>query len=217
MAVGPTWPTAVVTAVAVGHIGEIATDRLLGLTYFIRPWADRRLLHLLLPWFLMELVLPALLRRPRLFLMELRGCVALLMELRLSILRARTALFTVEVLLVELILAALLRTLLLGLGLSRCRRRPVLRLSPFSGTMRLFPLLLFSLPLFLPLAFGQGVSANAHAEQTNTCQLPDARLHAVPRGRIGRIDKTGKTGFGSSSLSACMGTVSAETCFLARK
>jgi hypothetical protein len=43
--------------------------------------------------------------------------------------------------------------------------------------------LLASFAMALTRPFGQGPQADAQTQQTNTCQLPDARLHGVPLGR----------------------------------
>ena len=48
------------------------------------------------------------------------------------------------------------------------------------------------------LFFGQHLAADTHAKQANCSQTPDVRFHAVSRGGIGRIDKTGKPGTGSA-------------------
>ena len=48
------------------------------------------------------------------------------------------------------------------------------------------------------LFFGQHLAADTHAKQANCSQSPDVRFHAVSRGGIGRIDKTGKPRTGSA-------------------
>ena len=48
------------------------------------------------------------------------------------------------------------------------------------------------------LFFGQHLAADTHAKQANCSQTPDVRFHAVSRGGIGRIDKTGKPRTGSA-------------------
>jgi len=48
------------------------------------------------------------------------------------------------------------------------------------------------------LFFGQHLPTDTHAKQANCSQSPDVRFHAVSRGGIGRIDKTGKPGTGSA-------------------
>jgi hypothetical protein len=45
---------------------------------------------------------------------------------------------------------------------------------------------------------GQRLRADTHAKQSNTCQTPDGRLHAVPHCGSGPIHKTGKASGGST-------------------
>ncbi|AKA22302.1 hypothetical protein PCL1606_08480 [Pseudomonas chlororaphis] len=40
---------------------------------------------------------------------------------------------------------------------------------------------------------------DAHTQQTNTCQTPDARFHAIPHCGWGPVDKTGKAQAGSAT------------------
>ncbi|MFW0755733.1 hypothetical protein ACN1C3_13430 [Pseudomonas sp. H11T01] len=73
-----------------------------------------------------------------------------------------------------------LRTLLI---ISRAPFGTMLTLSPAILTMRML--------LIIPFP-SQQLRADTHAQQTNTCQTPDARLHAIPHCGSGPIHKTGK-------------------------
>ena len=136
----------------------VATNRLLGLTHRIRPALNGQALLLLLR--LLALLLVLLLH------------LLMLLLLLLLLLNRRASL----VLAILPNLGVILRVGLLALV---TRLRPSLRLS-------LRVRLLRRPRLFR--AISQDGGANTETEQTNTCQTPDARLHAYPHRIMGEYN-----------------------------
>jgi hypothetical protein len=159
-----------VTLAVLPQVLVVAMDRLLSLANGIGARLDR--------WRVVVLGLTILVLLKLIGLSTILLLTVLLLMALLEITRLST--FVLMFVATALPLAAV------GLAVILFLRRTVLRLPTALATTLATTVLvsgpMLPAPLLLLIVFGQSLSADTQTEQTDTCQTPDARLHAFPHG-----------------------------------